>query len=173
MNTQNCPRWGSTKQLVVHQQPLRSAYATVWCGFTSTFFLGPFLFERITPRGPVRCTATSASYENIVMQRVIPALQERNCVEATVFMQDGASPRISRQVKCLLLETFTDERIISRSLPTPWPARSPDFWLWGYLKDRVYQGNIRYLVDIKTSIERHVAQIPRELLRTTILIIPF
>ena len=68
------------------------------------------------------------------MQRVIPALQEHNCVEITVFMQDGAPPHIGRQVQRLLRETFTDERIISRSFSDPWPARSPDlnpcdFWL--------------------------------------------
>ena len=133
-----------------------SAYVTVWCGFTSTFILGLFFFERITPRGPVRCTVTSASYENILMQRAIPALQERNCVGSTVFMQD-------------VRETFRNERIISRNFPNPWSARSPDmnsrdFWLWGYLKDSVYQGHLRSLVNLKTSIQRHVAQIPRELL---------
>ena len=82
-------------------------------------------FERKAPRGPVQCTVTPASYENILMQRVIPALQEHNCVETTVFMQDGAPPHIGRQV-CRLCETFTDECIISKSFPNPWPARSPD-----------------------------------------------
>ncbi|KAJ4437726.1 hypothetical protein ANN_17871 [Periplaneta americana] len=43
--------------------------------------------------------------------------------------------------------------------PDEWPSRSPDlnpcdFWLWGYLKDRVYQGNIRSLADLKASIQR-------------------
>ena len=51
------------------------------------------------------------------MQRVIPALQERNCVETSVFMEDGVPPHIGRQVQRLLHETFTDERIISQSLP--------------------------------------------------------
>ena len=102
------------------------------------------------------------------MQRVIPALQESNCVEITAFIQNGSPRRIGRQVQSLLPETFTDERIISKRLPKPWTARSPelnpcDFWLWGYFKDRVYQGHIRSLVDLKTSIQRHVAQIPREL----------
>ena len=99
-----------------------------------------------SPRGPVLCTITSASYENILMQHVIPALQERNCVETSVFMQDGAPLHIGHQVQCLLRETFTDEHIIFRSFPNPWPARSPDlnpcdFWLWGYLKDCVYRGH--------------------------------
>ena len=81
VNTENCRIWGSTKPLVLHQRPLHSA--TVWCGFTSTFILGRVFFERIAPRGRVRCTVTSASYENILMQTVIPALQEGNCVETT------------------------------------------------------------------------------------------
>ena len=79
---------------------------------------------------------TSTSYENILMQSVIPVLQGRDCVETTVFMQNGAPPLIGRHVQRLLSETFTDERIISRRFPSPWPTRSPDlnpcdFWLWG------------------------------------------
>ena len=164
LDMQKCRIRGSTKPLVVYQWSLNSAFMTMWCGFTSTFILGLFLFERIIPRGPVWCTVTAASYKRILMQRVIPALQERNCVETTVFMQDGALPHIGRQVR-LLHENFTDERIISRSFPNHWPARSPhlnpcDFWLWGYLKDCVYQGHVRSLVDLKTSIQQHVAQIP-------------
>ena len=88
-------------------------------------------------------------------------------------MQDGAPPHIGRQIQRVLRETFTDERIVSSSFPNPWPARSHDlnpcdFWLCGYLKDRVSQGHVRRLVDLKTSILRHVAQIPRELLRAAI-----
>ena len=36
------------------------------------------------------------------------------------------------------------------------------------MKDCVYQGHVRSLVDLKTSIQRRVARIPRELLRATI-----
>ena len=88
-------------------------------------------------------------------------------------MPGGAPPQIGRQVQRLLRDTSKDERIISRSFPNPWSARSPDlnpcdFWLWRYLKDRVYQGHVQSLVDLKTIIQRHVAEIPRELLRATI-----
>ena len=98
------------------------------------------------------------------MQRKIPALQERNCVETTVFMQNGAPP-LGHQVQHLLPETFREECIISRSFPNPWPARfhdlNPrDFWLWGYLKDHIYQGHVQSLVDLKTSIQRYVDHIP-------------
>ena len=54
-----------------------------------------------------------------------------------------------------------------------WPARSPDlnpcdFWLWGYLKDRVCEEHGGSLVYLKTSIQRYVTQITRELLRAAI-----
>ena len=73
-------------------------------------------------------------------------------------MQDGEPPNIGREVQRLLRETFTDERVIFINFSNPWPIRSPDlnprdFWLWGYLQDRVYQGHVRSLVDLKTSIQ--------------------
>ena len=45
VNMQNCRIWDSTKPPVVHQWPLHSVYVIVWCGFTSTFILGPFSFK--------------------------------------------------------------------------------------------------------------------------------
>ncbi|GFU75815.1 uncharacterized protein TNCV_1652751 [Trichonephila clavipes] len=103
---------------------------------------------------------------------VIPALQERQCLQTTIFMQDGAIHHIGRQVKALLSGNFGDNRVISRHFPDAWlcpPDLNPcDFWLWGFLKDRVYSAGIRTLPDFKASIIRHVIEIPRELLRTTI-----
>ena len=60
VNTQNCQVLGSTEPVVVHEWPLHSVYVTMWCGFTRTFILDPFFFERITPRRPVQRTMTSA-----------------------------------------------------------------------------------------------------------------
>ena len=99
VNTQNCRICGSAKLLVMHQQPLHSAYMTMWCWFTSTFILDPFFSGSNTPRGPVRCTVTSASYENILMQRVIPALKERNCVETNFNAGWGTTAYRSRRSK--------------------------------------------------------------------------
>ena len=43
-----------------------------------------------------------------------------------------------------------------------------DFWLWGFLYDHVYRGNIRTVPELKASITRHVSTINRENLRATI-----
>ena len=90
-------------------------------------------------------------------------------------MKNGAPPHIGRQMQRLLRETFKDDRLISRRFLNPQPVRSPDLdpcdiWLLVYLKDRVYQGYVPTLRDLKSSIRQHVAEIPRELLRAISLI---
>ncbi|GFT84950.1 transposable element tc3 transposase [Trichonephila clavipes] len=108
-------------------------------------------------RIPKRCSVTSPRYSGLLQQQVIPALQERQCLQTTIFMQDGASPQAGHQVKALLSADFGDNRILSRHFLDVWPSHSPDlqpcdFWLWGFLKDHVYSGGIRTLSDLKASI---------------------
>ena len=80
-----------------------------------------------------------------------PAFQQRNFFQKIIFMQDGASPYIAVHI-----------------LPTEWPPLSPDppcdFWLWGYLKSKVYQDVIQDLAALKDNITRMVREIPAEML---------
>ncbi|GBM31259.1 hypothetical protein AVEN_167210-1 [Araneus ventricosus] len=76
-------------------------------------------------------------------------------------MQDGAHPNIAAPVKHLLSLHFGNDRIISCHFPTACPPRSPDlnscdFWLWGYLKDIVYESPIANLSDLKNKITQHI-----------------
>ncbi|GFS95297.1 uncharacterized protein TNCV_2631111 [Trichonephila clavipes] len=144
MNTQNFHIWCTSPPNILHQQPLYSHYVTA-CP---------------------RCS-------ELLQQQAIPALQERQCLQTTIFKQDGVTPHIGRQVKALVSANFIDNLLISRNFPDAWPSLSPDlnlcdFRLWGFLKDHVYSGVIRALPDLKASIIHHVAEIPRELLRATI-----
>ncbi|GBN24600.1 hypothetical protein AVEN_221997-1 [Araneus ventricosus] len=100
-------------------------------------------------------------------------LTERECLEITVFMQDGALLHIVRAVQALLHAHFGDDQVFSRSFPTGLPPRSPDlnhcdFWLWGFLKNCIHGGSIRTLPELKANITRHVPAIDRETLRATI-----
>ncbi|GFT51737.1 uncharacterized protein TNCV_4440391 [Trichonephila clavipes] len=88
-------------------------------------------------------------------------------------MQDGVISHIGRQVKALLDANLDDDLVISRHFLDTWPSHSLDlnpcdFRLWGFLKDRVYNGEIRLLFVLKPSIIRHKSDIPRKLLRATI-----
>ena len=58
------------------------------------------------------------------------------------FQQDGATPHTARETMAILRAAFPG-RLISRFGDVPWPPRSPDltppdFFLWGYLKGKVY-----------------------------------
>jgi len=59
--------------------------------------------------------------------------------------------------------------LISRFGDVPWPPLSPDlskcdFFLWGYLKSRVYTHTPRMLNDLKEVIRQEIRPIDRQLL---------
>ncbi|GBN09240.1 hypothetical protein AVEN_48119-1 [Araneus ventricosus] len=91
----------------------------VWCGFTAAFIVGPFFFEEIGPSGPVTCSVNGTRYEFLLRNQLIPALQQRGCVDSTIFMQDGSPPHIATPVKQLLNLHFGNDRIISRQTQQP------------------------------------------------------
>jgi len=58
------------------------------------------------------------------------------------FMHDGAPPHFSRIARQYLNDHFPG-KWIGRYGPVAWPPRSPDlnpidFYLWGYVKNKVY-----------------------------------
>ena len=60
--------------------------------------------------------------------------------------------------------------VISRFSDIAWPARSPDltvpdFFLWGLLKDRVFQWRIMTIQELKQAIVDEVAAIDEDLRR--------
>ena len=44
----------------------------------------------------------------------------------------------------------------------------PDYFLWGYLKDRVYQDNPKTTEALKENIKREIIWIPGEMLNTVV-----
>ncbi|GBL81301.1 hypothetical protein AVEN_143618-1 [Araneus ventricosus] len=150
--------------------PLHSQKVTVWCGFTAAFIVGPFFFEQIGPSDPVTCTVNGTDYESLLLNQLISALQQRGCVDSTIFMQDGAPPHIVTPVKQLLNLHFGSGRIINRHFPAALSPRSPDlnpcdFWLRVYLKDVVYGGPIANLAELKHRITQRIHNITTETLR--------
>ena len=63
-----------------------------------------------------------------------------------------------------VLKEHFPERLISIRGDLEWPARSPDltpcdFFLWGFLKSRVYVNRPSTLEDLKTNIQEEIANI--------------
>ena len=76
------------------------------------------------------------------------------------WLQDGAPPHRRRIVFEGLEELFQD-RVIALNRQVEWPPRSPDltpldFFLWGYLKSKVYQTPPVSLDDLEERIRREL-----------------
>ncbi|GBM33941.1 hypothetical protein AVEN_79834-1 [Araneus ventricosus] len=76
-------------------------------------------FSEIGPSGPLTCTVNGTRYESLLCNQLIPALQQRGCVDSKIFIRDGAPPHIATPVKQLLNPHFGNDRIISRHSQQP------------------------------------------------------
>lgn len=84
-------------------------------------------------------------------------------------MQDGAPPHFAAAVRNYLNEEFPNAWI-GRNGPIPWPARSPDlnpcdYFLWGHMKDIIYQGNLEIRAEAERLIQDTARTITPEMLR--------
>jgi len=84
------------------------------------------------------------------------------------FQQDGATAHTANESMTTVRNMFPGHLIV-RFGDVPWPPRSPDlstcdFFLWGYLKSRVYAHNPRTLNDLKEAIRQEIRPIDCQLL---------
>lgn len=120
------------------------------CGIVS-----PYFFER---------TVNTARYTEMLKMFLIPRLHRHRRLRSTWFQQDGATCHTSNKILKVLLEVFGNS-IISKHPCVEWLPRSPDltmpdFYLWGYLKTRVYSNWPKSLQQLKDRIRNEVYRIP-------------
>ena len=83
------------------------------------------------------------------------------------FQQDGATCHTVRKTTELLRENFRGP-VISRNGDQNWPPRSCDltpceFFLWGFVKSRVYANKPQIIPELKVEIRRVVCEIEPQL----------
>ena len=88
------------------------------------------------------------------------------------FQQDGATSHAAIATLELLHQHFGD-RVISRRTDNPWAAHSPDlspldFFLWGFVKNQIYQNSPETLVELKAEIKRVIGMINRDMCKKPI-----
>lgn len=159
VNKQNMRYWAANNPRELHQRPLHSPKVTVWCAISSVGIVGPWFFEE----NQLTVTVNSNRYVSMLQDFFLPRLDEMDLGDIW-FQQDGATAHTSRASMAVLRDHFP-ERLISLRGDLQWPARSPDlspcdFFLWGFLKSRVYTNRPRTLEDLKANIQEETANIP-------------
>jgi hypothetical protein len=112
----------------------------VWVGMIgNNHIIGPYFFQQ---------NVNGQSYLQMINQYVVPALARyglgRNgAIPRLWWIQDGAPAHRAIVVRQRLQQLFPN-RIVALGHGTEWPPRSPDlmpldFFLWGYLKEKVYK----------------------------------
>lgn len=119
----------------------------IWAGIIDHHIVGPFFFDT---------TVSRESYLNILGNEMLPELHMLNYSEENVvFQQDGAPAHFSTVVTTWLNENFG--AWIGRGGTLKWPPRSPDltpldFFLWSFIKNKVYATPPTSLADLKQKI---------------------
>ncbi|GFW13514.1 uncharacterized protein TNCV_1209801 [Trichonephila clavipes] len=118
-------------------------------------------------------TVNAQRFLTLLRETVVPCLIQRGHISNVTFMQDGATSHTANPVRAFLIQTFGEDRIVSRRYRYPWTPRSPDltpadFWLWGYLKYRVYLSGPSSLSELKDAIRREVSSIHPDMLYSAV-----
>lgn len=106
----------------------------VWAGILGDQVIGPYFIDG---------NLTGVKYVELLQNQIIPSLQQLGVqLGDTWYQQDGCPAHNTIVVKNYLRDIF-HERVISTDGNIRWPPRSPDlspndFFLWGYLKSKIY-----------------------------------
>uniref|UniRef100_A0A8D9AAQ2 Histone-lysine N-methyltransferase SETMAR n=1 Tax=Cacopsylla melanoneura TaxID=428564 RepID=A0A8D9AAQ2_9HEMI len=164
LHRHNCRYWSTENNHVTRvnhtQYPVK---INVWAGILGDHIVGPFFIEE---------NLTGNLYLELLEQTIIPNIIEivgNNAEEFDpIFQQDGAPPHFARQVRDFLNIQF--RMWIGRRGHIEWPPRSPDltpldFFLWGYLKSKVYETPPNDIQDLKNRITNACRTITPGMLR--------
>lgn len=158
VSSQNSRWWASENpHFVIECRDQYSFKTNVWCGILGDRICGPYFFRE---------NLNAARYLHFLQTVIYDFLDELplQTRRKLFFQQDGASIHSTLEVRSWLNEHLPN-RWIGRFSTHPWPARSPDltpldFFLWGYLKNKVYKyrpfENIDHLENVITECVRRI-----------------
>lgn len=168
VNRHNCRYWAAENPHWIRETHTQYPQkVNVWAGIIGNRVVGPKFFDG---------ALTSDIYLEFLRDELIPSLAVLypNEVDADIpantvwFQQDGAPPHYGRHVREYLDEVFP-MRWIGRRGTLEWPPRSPDltpmdFFLWGYIKNKVYVTRPQDIEELKERIRTEIRRVPHEML---------
>lgn len=164
VNKQNTRLWGNENPKEFQETKKFSPHVTAWFALTKGHVIGPFFFE---DEDGQTTTVTAQRYVNMLKTFFLPLLRRKRYALRRMFFQHDNATSHTAQITLEYLGTLFDkDHVISKNL---WPPRSPDltpldFFLFGYLKSKVYANDPQTLEDLKENIRVEAKRIPRLLL---------
>lgn len=167
VNRHNCRYWSDENPHVFHEvHTQHPEKLNVWAGIYGDSLIGPFFLPG---------NLTGEMYLRLLEDAIEPGLTDvlennnRYNANELTFQQDGAPPHYTLAVRQYLDRTYHG-RWIGRRGPIEWPARSPDlspldFFLWGYLKTKIYKTQPASLEDLRQRIINECQTITPEMLQ--------
>lgn len=162
VHTKNRRYWSDINPHVFQEAHLQNnPRLNVWCALYRDQLIGPYFIDG---------NLDGMGYLNLLNDVLRPFLDELPLQRRLnfYFQQDGAPPHFSRVVRAWL-DVYLPGRWIGRGGPIPWPARSPDlspqdFFLWGYLKSKVYEDKPASLEELRDRIREACATVTSDMI---------
>ena len=132
---------------------MHSLKVGVWCAISRIRIIGPIFFTQ---------TITAERYCNDIITPFINELSEEKKING-YFQQNGTTAHTANSSLHYLSDVF-QARLVSKDL---WPPRSPDLnvsdiYLWGALKQKVYQNKPQNLQELRDNIRHQITAIAQE-----------
>lgn len=160
-NFRNLHTWAYDNPHLVRQSNFQDQFViNVWAGLIDDKLIGPVILPQ---------TLNADTFLHL-LREVLPELLADAmedvpiAIRRNTFLQmDGCPAHWARIVRNFLNENYPN-RWIGRDGPVGWPARSPDmtpldYFLWGTLKQRVYQTVVNSEAELYDRIMLHTQQI--------------
>lgn len=147
VNSQNYRSWATENPHQLVETSLHPLKVGIWVGMSRRRIIGPIFFYD---------TITAARYRGI-LNEFFNQLHDDE-LENGWFQQDNAPAHTARDTHHYLTE-FYDDRLFNL-----WPPRSPDltpldFYLFGYLKNRIYRNRLHNLQELEAAIVHEINNI--------------
>lgn len=143
----------------------------VWAGIINNRIIGPYFFnETLNGEGYLEF---SDNFLVPTLKRLFPDNDNPNQIDRNIwYQQDGAPPHFAVEVREYLNGVFPN-RWIGRRGAIEWPARSPDmtpldYFLWGYLKSKVYVNRPNNIESLKIRIREEIELITPETIQDVV-----
>ena len=170
VNRHNFRYWSIERPQFTMEEPLHSPHVGVWVAIGLKGIVGPYFFNT-----SVKATNYGQMLDDYAWPQLVGLYGEADDIplEQVIFMQDGAPPHFGGLR--WLAEHF-EGRWMGRGTrrypsPFPWPPRPPDlavmdFFLWGYIKSRVYSSTTPYpnLESLRQAITREMRAVPQDMI---------